>query len=78
MSKLAFPGQTASDTRMPPVAALPQPANSERVIAPDATVFMQFSAEPTWETYDFLESYMKLRKSVLKRKDASPEIKTAN
>ena len=59
--------QTASAgaVALPNIAAVPM--KQERVIAPDAEVLLQFHGAPTWETYDFLEKYIALRKSVLKK-----------
>ena len=54
-----------------PKAALPIVVSAfvERIGAPDAEIMLQFSGNPTWETYDFLEKYVALRKSVLTKKD---------
>ena len=53
-----------------PISAKPtQPSTikMERIIAPDAEVLIQFSGDPTWDTYDFIEKYVSLRKAVLKK-----------
>jgi hypothetical protein len=42
-------------------------ATSEKIIGPDGDIVLQFAQEPSWDSYDFLENYIKLRKSVLKR-----------
>jgi hypothetical protein len=39
----------------------------ERIMAPGADIQIQFSGEPTFETYDFLEKYVALRKAILKK-----------
>lgn len=44
-------------------------SNVERIKAPGADIQMIFSDEPTYETYDFLEKYVALRKAVLKKND---------
>ena len=41
-------------------------AAMERIIGPDGEIVLQWHGEPTWEAYDFLENYIKLRKTVLK------------
>ena len=39
----------------------------ERIGGPEGPITLQFVTPPSWETFDFLEHYVKLRKSVLKR-----------
>jgi len=48
---------------------------SEKIIGPDGDIVLQFSQDPSWESYDFLENYIKLRKTVLKRGGANGEEK---
>lgn len=59
--------QMISPQSVPSPAIASGPVKQERVIAPDAEVLLQFHGVPTWETYDFLEKYIALRKSVLKK-----------
>jgi len=44
---------------------------SERIIGPHGDIVIQFGGKPSWESYDFLENYIKLRKGVLKPGSAS-------
>lgn len=65
----------------PPLPSLAQATGKmENIIGPDGTITIRFADEPTWESYDFLESYIKLRKTVLKagtlgaKKDAAETV----
>lgn len=50
---------------------------TERIIGPDESdITVHFQGSPTWETYDFLEQYIKLRKAVLKRSAAGASSQT--
>ncbi|SEK33941.1 hypothetical protein SAMN05216387_101195 [Nitrosovibrio tenuis] len=42
------------------------PQAMERIIGPDGEIILQWIGSPSWESYDFLEDYIKLRKKVLK------------
>ncbi len=44
-------------------------AKTEKIIGPDGLIVVQFSQEPSWNSYDFLEQYIQLRKRVLKKED---------
>lgn len=44
-----------------------QAAAMERIIGPNGEIVLQWGSTPTWESYDFLEDYIKLRKKVLKQ-----------
>lgn len=55
----------------PPVQSIAASAAVERIIGPDGEIVLQWMGSPTWEAYDFLENYIKLRKGVLKRGPAN-------
>jgi hypothetical protein len=48
-------------------ATATQVAAMERIIGPNGEIILQWKDTPTWESYDFLEDYIKLRKKVLKQ-----------
>jgi hypothetical protein len=56
------------DVRPNPAAKLygPRPRREERIIGPTGDIVLSYSAEPTWETYEFLRKYIDLRQSMLK------------
>lgn len=57
--------RSISTSQIPPAASVT--GKVERIIGPNGPIAIQFGEDPTWESYDFLENYIKLRKSVLKK-----------
>lgn len=55
-----------------------QAAPMERIIGPDGEIVLQWLGSPTWESYDFLENYIKLRKTVLKPRGAGGKPQVQN
>lgn len=70
--KIMIPVVGASASISTPLAqaVTSQVTATERIIGPDGEIVLQWGGTPTWESYDFLEDYIKLRKKVLRQRDS--------